>query len=469
MAKKKTSVMQAERGAFLAGCAQNGISEALAGELFDELSSFANYAFNKSHAAAYAIISYQTAYLKEHAPKAYFAALLTSELGNMPKIAAYIAEVGKRGVRVLPPDVNASEINFSVSGDHIRFGLLALKNVGRQFLEALVEERRIGGKYHSFDDFLERMSAHDLNKRQVEALIKSGAFDTLGIYRSRLLAVYEQMIDQLQSKNRTNLTGQLDMFSSVVSEVPHVTYPDLPEFGLRRLLADEKEATGMYFSGHVLDGFSEALSAPEISSIQTICDADASLVDRQSVNVAGIVTALTAKTTKSGEQMAFFTVEERMGEIECIAFPKMREKFADQILLDNVICVTGQLSLREDENPKIIVSAIKELPANGTEKAPAVSAQKPQDPPKTKTETGNKESGAAIKNAKILYLRVPSLDDPLCRRARNILDIFEGSLPVSVFDAATKVYHKQENGFDLTPFTLAELQAILGEENVVLK
>lgn len=469
MAKKKTSVMQAERGAFLAGCAQNGISEALAGELFDELSSFANYAFNKSHAAAYAIISYQTAYLKEHAPKAYFAALLTSELGNMPKIAAYIAEVGKRGVRVLPPDVNASDINFSVSGDHIRFGLLALKNVGRQFLEALVEERRIGGKYRSFDDFLERMSAHDLNKRQVEALIKSGAFDTLGIYRSRLLAVYEQMIDQLQSKNRTNLTGQLDMFSSVVSEVPHVTYPDLPEFGLRRLLADEKEATGMYFSGHVLDGFSEALSAPEISSIHTICDGDASLVDRQSVNVAGIVTALTAKTTKSGEQMAFFTVEDRMGEIECIAFPKMREKFADQILLDNVIGVSGQLSLREDENPKIIVSTIKELPANGTEKAPAVSAQKPQDPPKTKTETGNKESGAAIKNAKILYLRVPSLDDPLCRRARNILDIFEGSLPVSVFDAATKVYHKQENGFDLTPFTLAELQAILGEENVVLK
>ncbi|MBQ2757521.1 MAG: DNA polymerase III subunit alpha, partial [Clostridia bacterium] len=236
MAKKKAAVMAAEREGFLDGCLANGIDRTAAGELFDELSSFANYAFNKSHAAAYAVISYQTAYLKEHAPKAYFAALLTSELGNMPKIAAYISEAGKRGIRVLPPDINESGIHFSVSGEHIRFGLLALKNVGRQFLEAVVEERRISGPYRSFDDFLDRMSTHDLNKRQVEALIKSGAFDTLGVYRSRLMAVYEQMIDNLQSKNRTNLTGQLDMFSAIISEAPRVSYPELPEYPLRRLL-----------------------------------------------------------------------------------------------------------------------------------------------------------------------------------------------------------------------------------------
>ncbi len=462
MAKKKASVMAAEREAFLSGCMTNGISAKAAGELFDELSSFANYAFNKSHAAAYAILSYQTAYLKEHAPKAFFAALLTSELGNMPKIAAYIAEVGKRGVRVLPPDINASDINFSVCGDHIRFGLLALKNVGRQFLEAVVEERRIGGKYRSFDDFLDRMSAHDLNKRQIEALIKSGAFDTLGVYRSRLLAVYEQMIDQMQSKNRTNLTGQLDMFSAVLSEAPRITYPALPELPLRQLLMAEKEATGMYFSGHVLDGFSRALSNPRYTPIDTLCEAgegNSTLTDRQSVAVAGIITALTGKATKTNEQMAFFTLEDRMGEIECIAFPKMREKFADQLLLDNVVAVEGQISLREDENPKIIVSRISELSADGA----ATVAAEQREVKKTSVSTTD------LSRAKTLYLRVPSLDDPLYLRAHGILAIFEGTLPVSIFDAATKTYHKQEVGFDLTAFTLAELRAILGEENVVLK
>ncbi len=468
MSKKKATVMEAERGSFLEGCAENGISAEVAGELFDDLSSFANYAFNKSHAAAYAVISYQTAYLKEHAPKAYFAALLTSELGNMPKIAAYIAEVGKRGVRVLPPDINESDINFSVSGDHIRFGLLALKNVGRQFLEAVVEERRIGGKYRSFDDFLDRMAPHDLNKRQVEALIKAGAFDTLGIYRSRLMAVYEQMIDTLQSKNRTNLTGQLDMFSAIVSEAPRITYPELPEFDLRTLLAAEKEAAGMYFSGHVLDGFSDALAAPDIRGINTICDCedDEALTDRQAVSVAGIITVLTVKSTKSNEQMAFFTLEDRMGEIECLAFPKVREKFADLILTDAVVRVDGQLSLREDENPKIIISRITELPQNGT--AVQTQAQTTEATPKAE-KVARPIDAAMIANARVLYLRVPSLSDPICRRARTILEIFDGTLPVSIFDASTKTYHKQEMGFDPTPFTVGELSLILGQENVVLK
>ncbi len=464
MSKKKASVMEAERGSFLAGCAQNGISEAAAGELFDDLSAFANYAFNKSHAAAYAVISYQTAYLKEHAPKAYFAALLTSELGNMPKIAAYIAEVGKRGVRVLPPDINESDINFSVSGDHIRFGLLALKNVGRQFLEAVVEERRIGGKYRSFDDFLDRMASRDLNKRQVEALIKAGAFDTLGVYRSRLMAVYEQMIDTLQSKNRTNLTGQLDMFSAVVSEAPRVTYPDLPEFDLRTLLAAEKEAAGMYFSGHVLDGFSDALCAPDITGIDTLCDAEgeSALTDKQAVRVAGIITALTVKSTKSNEQMAFFTLEDRLGEIECLAFPRVREKFADLIVTDAVVRVDGQLSLREDEKPKILISRMEELPQNGATVRQKATAQ-------AATKGAGSSPVSANARARVLYLRVPSLTDPLCERVRAVLKIFGGSLPVSIFDASTKIYHKEELGFDPTPNAVGELCAILGKENVVLK
>lgn len=452
MSKKKASVMEAERGSFLEGCAKNGISKVLAGELFDKLSDFANYAFNKSHAAAYAMISYQTAYLKEHAPKAYFAALLTSELGNMPKIAAYIAEVGRRGVRVLPPDINASEIDFSVSGEHIRFGLLALKNVGKQFLEMVVEERKLAGPYRSFDDFLDRMAAHDLNKRQIEALIKSGAFDSLGIYRSRLLAVYEQMIDQFQSKNRTNLTGQIDMFSTDLGMAPTVSYPELPELELRQLLAAEKEAAGMYFSGHVLDGFSEALSDPRYRSIETLLEENEegdTLVDRQNVTVAGIITALTTKSTKTGDPMAFFTVEDRMGEIECIAFPKIREKFIDVILSDNVVAIDGQISLREDENPKIIVSRMTELPANGAKGVDAM--------------------GGRLSSARILYLRVPSLADPLCQKVRDLLSRFSGTLPVSVFDASTKTYHKQQTGILPSEKAFGALCALLGSENVVPK
>lgn len=460
MAKKKAAVMEAERGAFLEGCAENGIERNVAGELFDELSSFANYAFNKSHAAAYAMISYRTAYLKEHAPRAYFAALLTSELGNIPKIAAYIAEVGKRGVRVLPPDINESDINFSVSGEHIRFGLLALKNVGRQFLEAVVKERRIGGKYRSFDDFLERMASHDLNKRQVEALIKSGAFDTLGVYRSQLMAVYEEMIDTQQSKNRTNLTGQLDMFSFVEEASPKVKYPSLPEFDLRVLLAAEKEATGMYFSGHVLDGFTKALSAPDIKEIRALTDPDGGEVqrDRQDVVVAGIVTALTVKSTKSNEQMVFFTVEDRMGEIECIAFPKIREKYRELIVPDAVIRIKGQISVREDEPPKIIVLHVDELSQND-----AVS-DKTEEQKDALSEYEEK-----IRSARILYLRVPSLSDTLCKQVLTMLSKQAGALPVSIFDASTSTYHRQKDGIALTPRIFTALVEALGRENVVLK
>ena len=212
MSKKKADVMAAEQDAFLSGCAQNGIDTATAQTIFDDMADFANYAFNKSHAAAYAVISYRTAYLKAHYPKAYFAALLTSELGNMPKIAEYITEVGKRGIRVLPPDVNESAADFRVSGDHIRFGLLALKNVGRTLLDALVAERNRSGPYRSFDDFLERLSDSDLNKRQIEYMIKAGAFDSLGHYRSQLMAVYEQMIDRLQTK-----TAPISQDSSICS------------------------------------------------------------------------------------------------------------------------------------------------------------------------------------------------------------------------------------------------------------
>ncbi len=467
MSKKKASVMEAERDSFLTGCAERGIDTATAGEIFDDLATFAHYAFNKSHAAAYAVISYRTAYLKAHYPKAYFAALLTSELGNMPKIAEYITDAGKFGVRVLPPDINESQVAFHVSGDHVRFGLLALKNVGRAFLQAVVDERNRSGPYRSFDDFLDRLSSADLNRRQIESLIKSGAFDTLGIYRSRLLAVCEQMLEKVQSRNRSNLTGQLDMFSAAGAERPSIEYPELAEFGHRELLMQEKEAAGMYFSGHLLDGFSKALAAPDITQIRTLlavdADGESSIADRTRVTVAGIITAIVGKTTKKEERMAFFTLEDRLGEIECIAFPKILSEFGHALHADNVVQVEGTLSLREDEKPKILISGIEELPDNDhfVENAPKKS-ERQAPPPSLKP-------AVLPEAAKIVYLRVPSLDSPVWKKVKNLLEIFEGALPVSVFDASTKTYHKQALLFDCTAYTVGELQGLLGMENVVLK
>jgi len=469
MSKKKAGVMEAEREAFLAGCAKNGIAEEDAEAIFADMADFAHYAFNKSHAAAYAVISYRTAYLKAHYPKAYFAALLTSELGNMPKIAEYIADAGKFGVRVLPPDINESNADFHISGDHIRFGLLALKNVGRTFLENAVRERAQGGKFISFDDFLERLAGADLNRRQIEALIKAGAFDALGVYRSRLLAVCDQLLERIQSRSRTELTGQLDIFSMGQVERPKIEYPQLPEFSLRELLMQEKEASGMYFSGHLLDGFSKALSAPGITQIRDILRTDEEgellTADRTRVTVAGIITSITRKTTKRDERMAFFTVEDRYAEIECLAFPKILQEYGHALREDSVVCIEGNLSVREEENPKILVSRFEELYDNETMK------NRPQSPQKNESQVQQtvKKVPVMPQSVKILYLRVPDLQSELFRRAKNILDIFEGAVPVSVFDASTKTYHKQEIGFDCTPYTLGELQKILGIENVVPK
>ncbi|MBP3666645.1 MAG: DNA polymerase III subunit alpha, partial [Clostridia bacterium] len=396
MSKKKASVLEAERADFVAGAEQNGMTHTEAEALFDDMGSFANYAFNKSHAAAYALISYRTAYLKAHHPGAYFAALLTSVLGNQPKMAEYTAECGKYNIRVLPPDINESEMNFHASvtgrGGHIRYGLLALKNVGEAFLRTILTERR-RKPFASFEDFLERLSGHDLNKRQVEALIKAGAFDSLPNHRAQLLAVYETMIDTLSAKNRANLEGQMDMFSMVddaVSTSPAFTYPEVRPYTLREMLMLEKEASGMFFSGQLLDDFSgcvEALQPMQISEIapsQEEEETDTSaLPDRAKVKIAGVISSVTMKTTKKEERMAFFTVEDAGGVIECLAFPKTFIQYGEIIKADNAVFVEGNLSIREEESPKILVSVMGLLVDNAHFSGIPKPAEKPAPPMET--------------------------------------------------------------------------------------
>ncbi len=463
MSKKKADVLLSEREAFVMGAKGHGVEQEVAEKLFSDMESFANYAFNKSHAAAYALISYRTAYLKQHYPSAYLSALMTSVLGNQTKIAEYMGECSARGIRTLPPDINESRIPFSTSGKDIRFGLLAIKNVGRQFLEQILSEREQNGKFSSFEDFISRMSAGDLNKRMVESLIKAGTFDRLGVYRSRLMAAHERLIQQASEKDKNNLAGQLDLFSMPnAAEQPSLfSYPNLPEFSVREKLMMEREAAGMFFSGEMMESFSKQLAVLHPTPISTLVGEDADLADRTRVSVAGMITSVTVKNTKKGERMAFFSLEDQFGEIECIAFPNLFAEYGRLIRSDNAVFATGTLSLREDEPPKLNLNRLEELIENDryTEPDPTVSQVSPSEP------KGNTRPAMP----KRLYLRVPDRESEQYRKAVNLAEIFEGSFPIAYYDASVGQYDFSGRGIALSDYLVREFQALLGAENVILK
>jgi len=485
MSKKKASVLEAEREQFIAGAEERGISQADATKLFDDMSSFANYAFNKSHAAAYAIISYRTAYLKAHYPQQFYAALLTSVLGNIPKVGEYIIECNKHKIPVLPPSINHSEMNFHVSGEGIRFGLLALKNVGKQFIAQILSERA-RGFYESFEDFLSRLGDHDLNKRQVEALIKCGAFDGLGANRNQLLSSYEKLVDLQADKKRSNLSGQLDMFSVMPAGGEFTTssfqYPNIPELTLREKLLCEKESTGMSFSGHLLDNFTkhiDSLSTTPMASILAFAEEQDTVQgteqfrDRQIVKVAGIISSVTHKMTKKEEPMAFFTLEDRYHEMECIAFPNKYAAFSPQIMLDNAVLVEGSLQFREGEPPKILVNAVHSLTENDKFVPPAPVAKATphsnEPPVHPKAEPVSRPIPVPPQHINKLYLRVPDMECHTFRKVKNLIEIFDGFIPVIYYDNSTKQYIPSERRISLTPVCHAELISLLGAENVVPK
>ncbi|MBQ8431765.1 MAG: DNA polymerase III subunit alpha [Clostridia bacterium] len=472
MSKKKASVLLAERDAFVSGAMERGVEEEIARGLFEDMESFANYAFNKSHAAAYAVISYRTAYLKCHYPQAYFSALLTSVLGNQTKIAEYIAECSSRGIRVLPPDINESRIGFSTSGKDIRFGLLALKNVGNRFLEQILQERT-HGKFASFDDFINRMPAGELNKRMVESLIKAGTFDRLGVYRSRLLAVYERLLDQVAEKGRNNLDGQLDMFSSLAGTAapsPAIEYPAIPELGVREKLMLEKDAAGMYFSGNMLDEYSRHLARLQVDSIADFVGEEADPADKTRVCFAGMITSVTPKVTKNGDRMAFFTLEDRLAEIECLVFARVYARVSHLIRGDAGILVKGSLSVREDEPPKLLVNEVIPLVENKQYREELVETAEPAKGAEAKGQTStSKPQPPSLSSARRLFLRVPGEKTAASLKALNLVELFEGRFPVFFYYADEKRYQREPMGMELSDYVLRQLRELLGEENVILQ
>ena len=474
MSKKKADVLEAERESFLSGAEKNGIDRETARALFDDMASFANYAFNKSHAAAYAVISYRTAYLKKHFPTAYMAALMTSVLGNQAKLAEYIDECEKHGIHVLPPDVNESHINFYPKDGNIVFGLLALKNVGRQFIESILRERE-GQSFSDFEDFVRRMAPYDLNKRMVEALIKAGAFDRLGVYRSRLLASYESLIEMVQQKDRNNVAGQLDMFS-VIPEAkavaPAFSYPDIPEFSIREKLLLEKESSGMYFSGHLLDSYDRHAKSIAPGGISVLLSKE-NFSEKQRVSAAGIISSVTVKTTRKNEKMAFITIEDRYASIECLVFPNVYQKVAHLLRIEAAIGVRGNCSVRDEEDePKILASEIEALIENEryvpTDAAPKTQVQREKEEKKEQPiAVPKKEPIPLQKPITKLYLRLPDLTGELYHKAINLLEIFDGETPVFLYDSSKASYLPYRGGACADAFLLSELRTLLGEENVV--
>ena len=347
------------------GCIANGIDERTANKIYDEMIDFAKYAFNKSHAAAYAVVTYETAYLKYYYPVEYFAALMTSVIDNLPKVSEYIREAKDLGIEILPPDINEGQWDFSVKGDAIRYGLSAIKSVGRSVIEAIVAEREAHGKFKSLPDFCKRMTTKEMNKRTVESLIKAGSFDSLGGSRKQYMQVYIRVIDQAIAEKKNNTPGQMTLFDFMPEEEKskyEMKLPEVGEFDRQQLLAFEKEVLGIYVSGHPLEEYQEKMKKFITASTADFTaeeeNEEGRLEDNQYVTIGGMITALTVKGTKNNKTMAFLTVEDLLGTVEVIVFPNKYETYRNLLEEDEKVFITGRVSLEEEQDGKLICDRI---------------------------------------------------------------------------------------------------------------
>ena len=347
MAKKKHDVMLRERECFVEGARKNGVPESTANEIFDEMVSFASYAFNKSHAAAYAYLAYQTAYLKYHFCGEYMAALMSSVMGMTGKLAEYISATRSAGIEMHRPDVNMSTKNFRYSGRMMYFGLLAVKNVGSGLADRIIQERSVNGRYTGLQDFCERLSGRELNKKALENLIKAGALDGLGLNRRQMAENYDMIMDLTASGSRGIIDGQLNLLEAQDSSELNIRIPPRPEFERRKLLAMEKEAAGMYITGSPLDEFAYLASLMHTKRIAEISDTE-SVRDGEQVRLLCSITDRKLHTTKKGDKMSFLTVEDDTGETEAVVFPDLFAISAAKLAPERIIMISGKLSVKDD-------------------------------------------------------------------------------------------------------------------------
>ena len=373
MSKKKTYVMEKERQNFVygnpeegvTGCIANGVDEKTANQIYDEMIDFAKYAFNKSHAAAYAVVSYQTAFLKYYYPQEFMAALLTSVMDNVSKVSEYILSCRQMGISILPPDINEGESGFSVSGKSIRYGLSAIKSVGKSVVEQIVAERITNGLYHDMEDFIDRMSNKEVNKRTLENFIKSGALDTLPGTRKQKLLIAPELLDQRSKERKNTMEGQITLFDLAGEEEKsnyQITFPDVGEFGKEDLLAFEKETLGIYVSGHPLEAYEETwrnhITAVTVDFIVDEETQKTNVQDGAYVTIGGMITGKNVKTTRNNKMMAFLTLEDLVGSVEVIVFPKDYESKRELFVEDSKVFIQGRASVGDDPVGKLICERV---------------------------------------------------------------------------------------------------------------
>ena len=470
MSKKKADVMEREKQIFIhglqredgswevEGCVNRGVDEKTAEEIFRQMESFASYAFNKSHAAAYATVAYQTAWLKCHYPREYLAALLTSVLDSSGKVAEYTAECSRLKIQVLPPHVNESRREFTVAGEHIRFGLLAVKNLGSGFLQSLVRERETNGLFVSYYDFCKRMYPFEMNRRALESLIKCGALDGLGHNRREMLASVNLVMDSLDDDRHRNLEGQMGFFDTPETAGQKVEIPPLDEFTPSEKLAMEKEVTGMYLSGHPVSEYSDLFRRKAVVSMGEIQKDAAEHGDRfrdgNRVRVLGAVQSVKQKLTKSSGTMAFVTLEDLFGSMELLVFPNVYSRSHTLLREGQIVLAEGRISLTEEKDTKLVCDRIDPPPLPGQALS---SGESPQQPKKHSSRPG-------------LYLKVPGKDSREYRKAMQYIAIFDGPTELYLYfqDTGKLVRAPAVYRVDANPVLVRELKRLLGSENVVL-
>lgn len=463
MAKKKHDVMEKERTNFVEGCVGNGIDRSAANSIFDDMISFASYAFNKSHAVCYATLAYRTAYLKCHYPAEFLASLLTSVLESTDKVVEYMAECKRMGISVLRPDINRSFAQFTVEDEKIRFGLLAIKGLGRGLIRSIVREREENGPFTDYYEFLKRVQGRNFNRKAAESLIKSGALDGLGANRRQMMAALPDILAELDSYRRSNVEGQislLDLAGGGENAVRHTELPDLEEYRFSDLLSFEKEAVGMYLSGNPMQAYEPIRRKLNPNPIYEMLDASedgtSKFHDNDSVVLLAMVTGIRVRLTRSNATMAAATAEDLTGAIGITVFPRTYQESGRLLEEGAVLLIRGRLQVREEERPNVLVSSLEPCPS---EEEVGKAAGTQRRPPRKHKYTG-------------LFLRFPSAEDPSVSRADLLMDIFSGG-PHAVYYYYKDTNHYERKthsgGIQVSDGLLGELRRILGEENVIFR
>ena len=461
MSKKKHAVIDAERVAFIhgdesrgiAGALKNGVSEAVANSIYDEILDFASYAFNKAHAVCYAIVAYRTGYMKRRYPREYMASLLTSVLDNSGKVAEYIAECRDMGIKLLPPDVNESEADFTVAGENLRFGLVAIKGLGRSAVSELVQEREENGAFTDFEDFCRRMYGKELNRRAVENLIRSGAFDSMGYKRKALMQICGPVLEAVSRSEKENISGQFDLFGGGLDESPapaKIAIPNVEEYSAQEKMQMEKETTGLYLTGHPMDQYKDAARRAGAVSVGAVMndfaaeDGPRSFSDGQYVTLAGVVASIRTRTTKNNSLMSYVQLEDDTGTMELVVFQRALDNGGGYLAENNAVIVRGRISARDEKEPQLTVDTIRPI---SDLNAPASSAPPPP--------------------AQKLWVKLPSLSDPRLKRIELILTMFPGNNQLIIYGEQEK--KRVGSPCLIHEGLILELEEMLGKENVIVK